>query len=151
MVKNEGLKTQIVEDERCQRHHWTHSSWQVSFDEGFLTVGIPQTRTQRPQLRQRYQKHQPPRPPHLPPSRTHSAYFNWSLWTSHRTLLASLSKNFLFRDIKTGRGNSSSDNWLSVRLGWTNVFKQQDALFWHASIISSNNMANRLLHGRFII
>ena len=96
MVNDEDLKTHIMEGERCQRHPWTHSSSQVSFDEGFLRAWNPQTRTQRPQLRQRHQQHQQPhlRPPHLPPcqpmSRTHT-YFIWSIWTSHRALLASLS------------------------------------------------------------
>ena len=55
----------------------------------------------------------------------HTAFFNWSLWTSYRTRLASLSSKFLFRDIKRVRGNSSSNNWLSVRLAitwWTYDF-----------------------------
>ena len=81
----------------------------------------------------------------------HTAYFNWSLWTSHRTLLASLSKNFPFSDIKRGRRNSSSNNWGSVRLGRTNVFKQDDTIFRHVSKCNPKNLANRLLHGGFII
>ena len=81
----------------------------------------------------------------------HTACFNRSLRTSHRTPLASLSKIFFFREIKRGRGNSSSNNWLSVRLGLTNVFKQYDAFFWHALEFNSMNVANRLLHGGFII
>ena len=81
----------------------------------------------------------------------HTTYFIWSLWPSHRTLLASLSGNFLFGDNKKGRGNSGSNNWLSVRLGRTNVFKQDEALFWHNSEIRSKSAANRLLHAGSII
>ena len=81
----------------------------------------------------------------------HTAFFNWSLRTSHRTLLASFSSNFLFRDINRGRGNSSSNNWVSVHLLRTNVFKQDDTLFLHASKLNSKNMANTLLHGGFVV
>ena len=35
MVNVEGLKTYIVEGERCQRPPRSHSSLQVCFDEGF--------------------------------------------------------------------------------------------------------------------
>ena len=48
-----------------------------------------------------------------------------------------------------GMGNSSSNNWLSVRLGPTNVFQQDDALFWHASKFNSKTVAKRLLHSGF--
>ena len=65
MVKNEVLKTHILEDERCQRHPRTLSS-PVSFDEGCLRAQIPQTRIQRPQSRPRHQQHQLP---HLRPPR----------------------------------------------------------------------------------
>ena len=71
-----------------------------------------------------------------------TAYFIWSLWTSQRTLLASFSSTFLFRDIKSGRGNSSSNNWLSVRLRQTILFKQDDAFFRHASKLNSKNVTN---------
>ena len=60
----------------------------------------------------------------------HNAYFSWSLWTSNRTLLASLSCNFLFGDIKRWRGNSSLKKWLIVRLVRTNLLKQDYAFFW---------------------
>ena len=81
----------------------------------------------------------------------HTTYFNWSLWTSHRNLLASLSSNFLLGDIKRGSGNSSLNNWFIVRLGRTNHLKQHDASFWYASEFNSKNVANKLLHGGFII
>ena len=81
----------------------------------------------------------------------HTAYFNWSLRTSYRTLIASLSSKFLFGDVNSGRGNSSSNNWRSVRLGRTNVFKQDDALLWYASRFNSKKVANRLLQCGFII
>ena len=80
-----------------------------------------------------------------------TAYINWSLWTPHRTLIASISSKFFFGDIKRGRGNSSSNNWLSVRLGRTNIFKQDDSLFWLAFKFNSKNVANRPLHGGFLI
>ena len=38
MVNGEVLKTRIVAGERCQRHPQIHFSWEVSFDEGFLTA-----------------------------------------------------------------------------------------------------------------
>ena len=55
------------------------------------------------------------------------------------------------RGHQQGRGNSSSNNWLSVRLGRTNVFKQDDTLFQDASKFNSKNVANMLLPGGFII
>ena len=63
----------------------------------------------------------------------HTAYFIWFLRTSHRTHIASLSSSFPFGDIKRGRGNSSLNTWLIVRLERTNLLKQDDAFFWHTS------------------
>ena len=87
----------------------------------------------------------------------HIAYFIWSLWNSHKTLLASFSSNFLFGDIKRGRGNSSLNSWLIVRLGPTNILKQDDAFnLWKRHLaptyiqFNSNNVANKLLHAGFI-
>ena len=81
----------------------------------------------------------------------HTAYFNWSLWTSHRTLLASLSSNFNFGNSKKGRGNSSLNNWLIFRLGRTNLRKEDDTVFRDTSQLDSKNVANKLLHGGSII
>ena len=55
----------------------------------------------------------------------HTAYFAWSLRASHRTILASLSSNFLLGDIKKGNG------------------KQQLEL--------SKKVSNKLLHVGYII
>ena len=157
MVTVEDLRTHIVEGEWCQRHPRTHSSWRVSLNAKFLPAWNPQLRTQRPQPRQRHQHHQRPhlRPPHMPPcqppSHKHTAYCIWSLWTSRRTLLVSLSSNFLFGDIKRGRGNSSLNNWLRVRLGRTNLLKQDGGFFRHTPKFNPKNVAIRLLHGEFII
>ena len=114
----------------------------------------PQNRTRRPQPCQRHQQNQrfDHRPPHLPPSSlrlAHTAYVNWFLWTSHRTLLASLSSNFLFGDIKRGRGSNSLNDWVIVRLGRTDLLKQDDAFFWLTSNVNSKSVANEL-HGGFI-
>ena len=126
----------------------------LSIDKGFLRAWNPQTHTHRPQPRQRRQQHQRPRPPHLPPyqppSRTHHFLQLVPLDLPRDSPRVSL-QNILFRDIKSGRGNSSSNNWLSVHLGRTNVFKHNDALFWHASKLNSKDVATRLLHGGFII
>ena len=65
------------------------------------------------------------------------------------SLSLSLSSQFFSRDIESERGNSSSDNWLSHRLGRTNVFKQDDAVFWRVSIFNSKNVADKLLRGGF--
>ena len=81
----------------------------------------------------------------------HTAYFNWSLQTSHRTLLASLSSNIFLGDIERGRGNSSLNSWLIVRLGRVNLRKEDDTVFRHTPQIASKNVANKLLHGGFII
>ena len=80
----------------------------------------------------------------------HSAYFSWSIWTSHKTLLASLSSNFFFGDSKRGKGNSSMNSWLIVRLGRTNFPMENDALFGHTSEFNWKNVANQLIHGGFI-
>ena len=111
----EDLKTHIMEGERCQRQPRTHSSSQVSSDEGFLRAWIPQTRTQRPQPRQRHQQYQRPhlRPPHLPPcpplSRTlrllHAVPLDHPQ-DSHRLSL----QQFSLRGHQRGRGNSSLNN-----------------------------------------
>ena len=77
-----------------------------------------------------------------------TAYCSWFRWTSHRTLLASPA--LFCSGNQKGKGSSNSNNWLSVRLGWTNVFKQNDALLWRASKFNSKNVANRLLQGGFI-
>ena len=155
MVKDEGLKTHTVEGERCQRHPRTLSS-PVSCDEGSLRAWIPQTRIQRPQTR-----------PgtnninvlifvlHISLSArlciAHTGYYNWSLWTSHRTLLASLASNFFFGDSKRGRGNSSLNSWLIVRLGRANLRKEDDTVYGYTSQNDSKTVANKLLHGGFII
>ena len=76
-------------------------------------------------------------------------FFNWSLWISHRTLVTSLSSNFLFKDIKRGRGKSRWNPWHSVAFGRTDVLKQVDAPLWHSSRVSSKNVVNRLLYGGF--
>ena len=81
----------------------------------------------------------------------HTAHFIWSLWTSHRTLLAAHSSNFLFWDIIMGSGNSSLKIWLIVRLGLANLRKEDVTVFGHTSQLDSMNVANKLLHGGFII
>ena len=56
--------------------------------------------------------------------------------TSHRTLFTSFSNNFSFRDSngKIGNGSiscSSSHNWLTFRVGRTDLLKQDHTLLWH--------------------
>ena len=72
----------------------------------------------------------------------HTAYFNWSLQTSHRTLLASLSSNNFFGDNKKGRGNSSLNSWFRVHLGRIDLRKEDDTVFGHTSRVASKNVAN---------
>ena len=153
MVIDEDLETHIVEGERCQGHPRTHSS-QVSCHEGSLRVSIPQTHIQRHQLRPRHQQHQRPHP--RPPHRArfclaNTAYFNWSLWTSHRTLLASLSSNIFFGDNKRGRGNSSLNSCFIVHKGRVDLRKEDDTVFRHTPQIDWKNVAKKLLHGGFLI
>ena len=81
----------------------------------------------------------------------HIVYFNPSIWTSHRTLLSSLSNNLFFGDSKRGRGNSSLNSWLIVRLGRTNFRKEADTFFGYTLIVNLNNVANKLVHGGFEI
>ena len=81
----------------------------------------------------------------------HTAYFNWSLWTSHRTLLASLSSKIFFRDNNRGRGNSRLNSWLIARLGRVNLRKEDDTVFGLNLQIDSENVANKLLDGGFLI
>ena len=82
---------------------------------------------------------------------SHTAYFIWSIWTSHRTLLASFSSNIFFGDSKRGRGNSSLNDLLVVHLGLFNLLKEDDTFLGHTSEFKSKNVANKLLHGGFII
>ena len=92
---------------------------------------------------------------HISPSArlclAHTAYFNSSTWTSHRSFLASLSNDLFSRDSKRGRGNSSLHSWLIVRLGRTIFREEYDTFFGHTSIFNSKNVANRLVIGGFII
>ena len=81
----------------------------------------------------------------------HTAYFNWSFQTSHRTLLASLSSNILFGDNKRGRGSSSLNSWFFVHLGRSGLREEDDTVFGYTSRIVLKNVANKLLHGGFII
>ena len=81
----------------------------------------------------------------------HNAYFNWSLQTSHKTLLASLSSNNFFGDNKRGRGNRSLNSWFIVHLGRFDLRKEDYTVFGHTTRIVSKNVANKLLHGGFII
>ena len=50
-----------------------------------------------------------------------------------------------------GRGNSSLNSWFIVHLGRIDLRKEDDTVFGHASRIVSKNLANKLLHGGFII
>ena len=80
----------------------------------------------------------------------HTAYFNWSPWTSRRPLLASLSSNIFFGDNNRGRRNSSLNSCFIVRLGRVNLRKEDDTVFGHTPQIDSKNVANKLLHCGFI-
>ena len=81
----------------------------------------------------------------------HTAYFNWSLQTSHRTLLASPSSNIFFGDNNRGRGNNNLNSWFIVHLGRIDLRREDDTVFGHTLRIASKNAANKLLHGGFII
>ena len=86
----------------------------------------------------------------LPTRRCLTHILNCSHWTSQRTLFSSLSSKFLFKGMKRERGNSSSNNWLSIRLGRTDVCKHDNTLFWHLPQLNSKNVPNKLLHGGFM-
>ena len=81
----------------------------------------------------------------------HTAYFNWSLQTSHRTLLASLSSNNFFGDNNRGRGNNSLNSWFIVHLEGIDLRKDDDTVIGHTLRIASKSVAKKLLHGGFII
>ena len=72
----------------------------------------------------------------------HAAYFNSSLWTSHRTLLFSLSSNIFFGVNNRGRGNSSSNSWVIARLGRVNFRQEDDTVFRHTPQIDWKNVAD---------
>ena len=155
MVNDEVLETHIVEGERCQRHPRTLSS-PVSCDEGSLRARIPQTRIQRRQPRPRHQQHQRPhfRPRHQlqcpPPSRTHHLPQLVPLDLPQDSPRLSL-QHFHLRDSKRGKRNSNLNSWFIVRLGRTNLRKEDDTVFGHTSQLDSKNVANKLLHGGFVI
>ena len=79
----------------------------------------------------------------------HTAYFIWSLWTSQKTLLASLSSNF-FGDSNRGRGNSSLKSWLIVP--WDELISARKMTLSSDKLseFNSKNVANKLLHGELI-
>ena len=62
----------------------------------------------------------------------------------------SLSSNLFFGDIKSGRGNSRLNSWLTVPLRRTNLLEQDEAFFIHTSEFNSKNVANKLFHGGLI-
>ena len=79
----------------------------------------------------------------------HTAYFSWP--SGPPTGLSSpLSPATLSSGTKKGE-NSSLNSWLIVRLGRTNFRKEDDTFFRHTLQYGSKNVANRLLHGGFII
>ena len=113
------------------------------------------TRMQRPQPRPRHQQHQRPplRPPHqsqCPPlSRTYRLLQLVPLHLPQDSLRLSLQQLFL-RGQQKGKGKQQLEQ-LSVRLGQTNLRKEDDTVFGHTSWLDSKNVANKLRHGGFII
>ena len=50
-----------------------------------------------------------------------------------------------------GRGNNNLNSWLIVHLGRIDLRKEDDTVFGHTLRIASKNVANKLIHGGFII